>query len=138
MEKQEILTHSFADDDPASVYDELKTGERAVKRAADEVFTTAEHEARAHAEYEEAKNTLLLELFNEENEGTVKKRTEAHRQAIYRLKFAKKRLEWQLAMRDAEAQKSYLDALESIQTSIEARAKLISLDARFAGGKYGT
>ena len=137
MTEEEVSEYPYAEDSPASVYKELKSGERAIRSAADSYITLVEDEVRAHDKYEGAKNQTLKELFDEEAGATVKKRTELQRQAIYRLKHRQDRLEWQLAKRDCEAHREYLEALLGIQTSIEARAKLISIDERFAGGKYG-
>lgn len=132
----EVSQFPYAEDNPAVVYKELKDGERAILSAANGYFDLVEDEVRKHDTYEAAKNATLKELFDEENGATVKKRTELQRQAIYRLKHRQLRLAWQLAKRDTEAHKEYLETLLGIQTSIEARAKLISLDARFAGDKY--
>lgn len=126
----------YADDSPASVYKELKQGERAIRNAANSLLEFVNDEVYKHDAYEAAKNHTLSGLFKEEAEG-AKKRTELQRQAIYRLKHQQLRLEWQLAKRDTEAHKEYLEALLGIQTSIEARAKLISIDERFAGRNYG-
>jgi hypothetical protein len=133
----ELLEHPFIDDNPATVYKELKDGEKLIRDAAAGLFTLVEDVERKHDIYEGLKNELLRQMYQEEADKTIPKRTELQRQIAYRLKHRAERLAWQLAKRDAEAQKEYLGALESIQTSIEARAKLISLDERFAGRNYG-
>ena len=133
-----ITNIPYADDTPASVYKELKDGEAAILGAAAGYFTLIEDEVRKHDEYEAAKNSTLKAMFDEEADKTVPKRTELQRQASYRLMHRLLRLEWQLAKRDVEAHRSYLEALLCIQTSIEARAKLISIDERFAGSRYTT
>jgi hypothetical protein len=97
------ISHPFAEDSPASVYKELKDGERAILSAAEGLVTLVEDEVRAHEKYEEEKNDLLKKMFDEEAEGSVKKRTELQRQAIYRSRYGKDRLEWQLKKRDVEA-----------------------------------
>jgi hypothetical protein len=76
---------------------------------------------------------MLVQMFSEEAGNKDLKRTEAHRQAIYRTAYAQQRLEWQLAENEWKASNDYLKALLGNQISLECRLKIIEADMRFSG-----
>jgi hypothetical protein len=126
----------WVEDDIASIYKELKDGERTVLHARQLLREALTEEDVKFSIYDQAKFKLLHELFEEERNETVKKRTELQRQAIYRVRLHRERLAWQSAVSDVQALESYLETLIAIQTSIEARAKLMSIEEKFSGGRY--
>ena len=105
---------------------EIESEGRLIKRLGDEVATKK-------ATYEELKNKMLLDMFKEEFEGQVAKRTDARRTALYRHTYAEQRLAWQLAEKQLEAANAYLKALMANQISLECRVKLVDHDGYFAG-----
>lgn len=117
---------------PEGLYNELKALEVKIEQAGQNVHFSGVNAAVKRSQYEDLKNKMLIQMFADEAKGG-KKRTEAHRQAIYRDTYATERLEWLLAENEWKASNDYLKALLGNQISLEVRLKILESDWRIAG-----
>lgn len=118
----------FGQDNPASVYNELKELEQTILVTAQQVRSAGNEAITKKTAYEALKHQKLLELYVEESETPGLKRTELSRTVIYRTVYAAERLAWVLAEREYETEKEYLKSLLAVQISTEVRSKLLEID----------
>ena len=119
------ITHPYADDSAASIYDEEKVMEKRVIEAADDCRRAGRDAIQKKAFYYQLKHTYLVRLFAEEATTAGLKRTEVQRSAMYREVYATERMAWILAEREYEVSKDYLRSLMAVLNSLQTRAKLI-------------
>lgn len=115
----------FADDTPATLYEEMQDLEQRLTESAEECKDKGRDSINKKALYDSFKHGELVRMFAEEA-STGLKRTEVQRAALYRNKYATERLAWQLAEREYEICKDAVKVLQSCLTSTQARAKLIA------------
>lgn len=118
-------------DNLETIYNELKQLEVAIEGCGENIRRLAIDAANKRADYEGLKNNALIEMFAEEAKGQPK-RTEKHREAIYRTMFASQRLAWQLADNELSAERDVLKGLLGSQISTEVRRGIIESDLRMA------
>lgn len=95
----------------------------ALAELSDALKTSAIVEANTRSDYEDAKNKLLLTLYDEEIKDG-KKRTEQIRTAIYRSHLQGERRAWLLAKADMDSNR---DLLKGLLSKIDSLRTLISL-----------
>jgi predicted nucleic acid-binding Zn-ribbon protein len=86
--------------------------------------TAARREAELRSEYENLKNSYLIELYAEEVD-KASKRTVDLRTAMYRLRYKNERMAWLLAKADFESDR---DLFKGLQSKITAIQSLIGLE----------
>lgn len=122
----------YQDDNLETIYNELAPLETEIQQTGENIRQLARDAANAAADYENAKNLFLIELYKEEaKDGT--KRTEAHRTALYRSQHAGLRLASNLKKNEHMAERDYLDALKSKLMSIQSRAGILKIENSFNG-----
>jgi len=128
----------YLDDTPSKLYDEFVALEQEIERVGRNIKTLAQKEANAIADYENAKNTTLLQLYvDEAKPDFVGKRTEAQRTAIYREKHHDLRLSKGLAIADAKSERDLLSALQSKLSGMQSRRSILMMerDRSYSGGQ---
>lgn len=103
---------------------ELQNATENLTKLGRQMKSSARLEAELRSEYENRKNSYLIELYAEESEKAFK-RTEAHRTAMYRLKYKDDRQRWLLAKADFESDR---DLFKGLQSKITAIQSLIGLE----------
>lgn len=128
----------YENDTPADIYRQLEELENEIEKVGRNIKTLAIKEANAIADYENAKNTTLLQLYVDESKPDfVGKRTEAHRTAIYREKHQDLRLLKGLAIADVKSERDLLSALDSKMSGLQSRKGIIMMerDRSYSGGQ---
>jgi len=116
---------SFETDSIDELYNELTNIDIALDTLSKEMPEQSDKAIRAAAEYEEAKNKVLFDLYTEERNDPTLKRTEAMRTCIYRRRHAELRLARELGKQNIQTNRDYLEILKTRQMNIQSRLNLL-------------
>lgn len=122
----EIASGSYATDTITSVYDRICKLDANIEFASAAIEKYGRDKANSKADYERLKNGRLLLMYEQERSGESPKRTEKHRQVLYRDAFAQERFDMQIAEMMYDAAVKYLDGLKSSLTAAQTRLNTLT------------
>lgn len=127
------VVNMYQDDTPQTVYDEMVKLENEIELIGRGIRALGVAESNAISDYEKKKNDLLVTMFAEEADGTVKKRTEQQRAALYRKMYSDERLAANLAKLNLKSERDLLDALKAKLQSIQSRKGILLSEIERSG-----
>lgn len=99
----------------------------AIEALANVIGMEARDSADRAADYEEKKNSYLIELYEEEIQFGFK-RTEAQRQALYRDRFREERRRMLLSREELQSSRDLLKGLQAKLNALQTLARLSELE----------
>lgn len=135
LKEQQQEQNYYETDDPAILYNLICQTEEAVFAASASYSHRQEVEALCESDYQTRKSRLLLAMRREESRNPAKKRTDAVREAVYRVKLKDVRLMRDLAKGQKWSAKEHLDSLRAVLESRRDRLRFLGYER--AGIKQG-